>query len=95
MSFITVMVAGKAHHYNDATAEFGDFRATGGTVQPIAEFIRNAKANIRTAGWVTAVTGWVVMDDSTCAYRVEVGKSGHHRVIAAAPTVCHQDVYTA
>jgi len=84
---IKVQVAGDVKEYPADIAGFGDHLAAGGKVIGLFEARRQGKAFFRTNrdDALKAVAFWVVMDDSGLAYRVEVSRTGNHRVMAAAP----------
>lgn len=84
---IKVQVAGNVKEYPADIAGFGDHLAAGGKVIGLFEAQRQGKAFFRVNrdDALNAVAFWVVMDDSGLAYRVEVGRTGNHRVMAAAP----------
>ena len=95
MSVVTVVVSGFERTYPEMIAEYGDFIAEGGRVESAHTFIVRAKAVIRMSDWVTSVTGWVTMDDSGCAYRIDVRASGAYTITGAAPMVKRQERYYA
>lgn len=84
---IKVQVAGDIKEYPLDIAGFGDYLASGGKVIDLFEARRQGKEFFRTNrdSALEAVYFWVVMDDSSLAYRVKVNRAGNHRVMAAAP----------
>jgi hypothetical protein len=83
---IRVSVAGAVREYPVAIAEFGEYIADGGRVIGLTTALEQARKFFRTAGaeW-TALTFWVVLDDSGLAYRVDINRRGTHVITGAAP----------
>lgn len=83
---IRVSVVGSVREYPQDIAGYGDHLAAGGQTVSLHTALHQAREFFRTAGaeW-TALTFWVVLDDSGLAYRVEINRRGTHVIRGAAP----------
>lgn len=94
---IKVQVAGSTKEYPANVSGYGDHLASGGRTVSLFEAQNQAKEFFRANqdNALKALTFWAILDSSDLAYQVEIGRSGHHRVMAAAPMTYWRDQYTA
>lgn len=76
---------GTVREYPALVAEYGDWRAAGLPVVGLADLYTEAARIVAANPWVKGVMGWVHLDESGLAYRVEVTGRTTHQVLGAAP----------
>lgn len=77
--------SGSVLEYPALVAEYGDWRAAGLPVVGLSDLYVEAARIVAANPWVKGVMGWVHLDESGLAYRVEITGRTTHVVLGAAP----------